>query len=80
MGRRWSDGGYSSEIRLSRLFGDEHIPLAQISRTGFLLRSAREIPAQTDATILIVVDGREKRRHAFIHRGADGSGCFVEYF
>lgn len=79
MGHRWNDGGYSADVRLSLQIGDERIPLAQISRTWFILRSARVIPPLTDAMILICVDGREKRRHAFIQHGTDGSQCTVDY-
>lgn len=79
MGHRWSDGGYSTDVMLSLLIGDERIPLAQISRTWFILRTARAIPPQTEATISIVVDGSERRRHAFIPQGADGSADVVGY-
>lgn len=79
MGRRWNDGGYSADVKLSLVIGDKHIPLAQISRTWFILRTALHIPAGTDATILIEIDGRKKRRHVFIHQGADGNQCTVDY-
>jgi len=79
MGKHWNDGGYSSEVELSLQIADKTMRIAQIGPKSFILRDACEYPPGTEGTIVIKVDDRERKVHAFLQNGVTSGVDEVEY-
>jgi hypothetical protein len=69
MGQHWNDGGYSSEVELYLQIAEKTLPIARIGPNSFTLRDSCEYPPGTEATIVVKVDGRERKVHAFLQNG-----------
>jgi hypothetical protein len=69
MGQHWKDGGYSSEVEIYLQIADKSLRIAQIGPNSFILRDHCEFPPGTEGTIVIKVDGRERKVHAFLQDG-----------
>lgn len=65
MGQQWSDG-YSADVDVYLLIDDKRYDIAQIGSGSFILRGNYQISAQTQATLVIVVDGVEERQQIVI--------------
>lgn len=61
MGKRWVDG-YSADVDVYLLIGEKRYSIAQIGGGSFILRGNQTIPALTEATLVIVIDGVEERQ------------------
>jgi hypothetical protein len=61
MGQQWLDG-YSADVDVYLLIDDKRYDIAQIGGGSFILRGDHQIPAETQATLVIVVDGTEERQ------------------
>ena len=79
MGQRWSDGGYSSEVSIRLEVADKTMRIAQIGPNSFILRDHCELPPGTEGTIVIKVDDRERKVHAFLQNGVISGVDEVEY-
>lgn len=79
MGKRWSDGGYSSEVECHIQVADKALRIAQIGPKSFILRDGCELPPGTEGTIVITVDGDERKIHAFLQNGVARGVNEVEY-
>jgi hypothetical protein len=79
MGTRWNDG-YSAHVDMYLLIDGEQVGVAQVGPGWFILETDRAIPPETDAELVIAVDGRETRRHIFLPAGAIRQGTEVAYF
>ena len=53
--------------------------IAQIGPKSFILRDACEYPPGTEGTIVIKVDDRERKVHAFLQNGVTSGVDEVEY-
>ncbi len=65
MGQRWLDG-YSSEVDVYLLIKGERYDVAQIGGGSLILRGNPVIAANTQATLVIIVDGVEERQEIHI--------------
>lgn len=79
MGHQWNDGGYSSEVDAYVLLGDKKLQIAQIGPKSFILRDHCDISPGTEGTIVISVDGRERKIHAILQNGAVNGFQEVQY-
>jgi hypothetical protein len=78
MGIQWRDG-YSARVELRLQINGEHLRIAQIGPTSFILRESRAIAPGTPARIVIKVDDRQEERDVVLHRGATIDAREVEY-
>jgi hypothetical protein len=69
MGIQWKDG-YSAQVEIYLVVGDQKLDVAQVGPGWFILQEPNALPPETEAELVITVDGRETRRHVFIHDGA----------
>ena len=79
MGKHWTDGGYSSDVELSLQVGERTLRIAQIGPNRFILRDECEFPPGTEGTIVIKVDGDERKIHAFLQNGVARGATEVQY-
>lgn len=79
MGQHWNDGGYSSDVRIHLEIADKVLRIAQIGPKSFILRDHCEIPPGTEGTIVIKVDDRERKVHAFLQNGVTNGMREVQY-
>lgn len=61
MGQRWLDG-YSADVEIYLLIDGRRYDVAQIGGGSLILRGNPEIPADTTATLVILIDGVEERQ------------------
>jgi len=65
MGQRWLDG-YSAAVDVYLLIRGKRYDIAQVGGGSFILRGAHDISANTEATLVVVVDGVEERQEILI--------------
>ncbi len=65
MGQRWLDG-YSSDVEVYLLIKGKRYDVAQIGGGSLILRGSPQIAANTQATLVILVDGTEERQDIII--------------
>ena len=65
MGQRWLDG-YSADVDIYLLVKGERYDVAQIGHGKLVLRGEAQLAAQTEAILVIVVDGVEERQRIII--------------
>ena len=65
MGQRWLDG-YSADVDVYLLIKGTRYDVAQIGGGQLILRGNPEIPANTQATLIVIVDGLEERQEILI--------------
>jgi len=78
MGIRWKDG-YSAQVEIYLLVGEDKLPVAQVGPGWFILQEPCAIVPETEAELVIVVDGEETHRHVFIHEGSIVENKEVSY-
>jgi hypothetical protein len=69
MGQRWLDG-YSADVEVYLLIAGERVDVAQIGHGKLILRTPREFPPGTRATLVFTVDGQEEREEVVLCEGA----------
>jgi len=69
MGIHWNDGGYSTDVELYLRVANRNLRIAKIGPDSFVLREECELPPGTEGTIVIKVDGDERKIHAFLQNG-----------
>jgi hypothetical protein len=79
MGQHWKDGGYSSDVSIQLRVADKALRIAQIGPKSFILRDTCEFPPGTEGTIVITVDGDERKIHAFLQNGVTNGTREVQY-
>ena len=79
MGKQWNDGGYSTDVDLYLQVGERKLRIAQIGPDAFILRDECEFPPGTEGTIVIKVDGDERKIHAFLQNGVVRGATEVQY-
>jgi len=65
MGQRWLDG-YSADVEVYLLVKGKRYDVAQIGGGSLILRGDPAIPAKTQATLVVVVDGIEERQEIIL--------------
>lgn len=65
MGQRWLDG-YSADVEIYLLIKGKRHDVAQIGGSKLILRGNPEIPANTRATLVVIVDGNEERQEIIL--------------
>ena len=65
MGQRWLDG-YSADVEVYLLIKGVRYDVAQIGGSKLILRGDPDIPANTQATLVVIVDGVEERQDIVI--------------
>jgi hypothetical protein len=79
MGVKTKDG-YSSQVEIYLLIGGKKIRVAQAGPSRLVLRDLEAIPKESEGELVITVDGREYKRHAFFHEGVAAGEELVEFF
>jgi hypothetical protein len=79
MGQKWPDG-YSAHVDLYLLVNGSRFPLAQVGAGSLILRQPQDIPAGTQAKLVISIDGREDIEDVVLGDGASQSQHLVPYF
>jgi hypothetical protein len=79
MGTHWNDG-YSAQVDMYLVIDGDRVGVAQVGPGWFILEDDRAIPPETDAELVIAIDGRETKRRIFLHEGAIRQGTEVAYF
>ena len=79
MGTCWSDG-YSSDVEIYLLVGDERLRVSNVGRNSLVLWDCREIPAGTEADLVITIDGEEEVEHVILTQGAIGGPVPIPFF
>jgi hypothetical protein len=69
MGQRWLDG-YSADVEIYLRIAGERVDVAQIGRGRLILRTPRELPPGTRATLVFRIDGHEEREEVVLCEGA----------
>jgi len=77
MGIQWSDG-YSSKVEILLELKEQTLRVAQVGPDSLILREPRQLPARTDAVLVITVDGQEERCH--VHVPQESSGALVRFW
>ena len=70
---------YSAKVRLSLMIADQRLSVGKVGPDSLFLREPRDIPAGTQATIIVSVDGEETHYPALLHDGASAESPRVAY-
>ncbi len=79
MGQQWLDG-YSADVEIYILFEGRTYDVAQIGNGSLILRDPTPIPANTDVTLIICIDGRETKETIHLAERADSPEVAVPFF
>jgi len=79
MGQRWFDG-YSADIEIFLLHGGKKFDVAQIGGGSLILRDPAPIPAGTNVTLIIRIDGREVSESVLLTGSAEIAEQPVPFF
>jgi hypothetical protein len=69
MGQRWLEG-YSADVEVYLLVRGVRHDVAQIGGGKLILRGNPDIPANTEATLVVIIDGVEERQDIVICEAA----------
>jgi hypothetical protein len=78
MGTQWTDG-YSAEVELFLVVDGERLPLSHVRDKDITLRNGRNIPSNTAAQLVIIVDGRADVHEVVLPTGATESQDTLSY-
>lgn len=70
MGQRWFDG-YSAQVEIFLLVDGKRYEVAQIGAGSLVLRGKFSIPPNTEAKLIIRIDGHEERDTILICNGSE---------
>jgi hypothetical protein len=79
MGQRWLDG-YSAQVEIYLLIDGKRFEVAQIGAGALVLRGESTIPPNTEAKLVIKIDGVEERDTIVICNGSEVSRQELQYF
>lgn len=71
---------YSVNIAGRLVLHDRTVPVGQICGRFLVIVGECEIPPNSQATLIVTVDGREKVYHIFIPKGIDRETNSYEFF
>lgn len=79
MGQHWIDG-YSAHVEIYLLIEGERYEVAQIGPGTLVLRGEGKIPPNTQAKLVIKIDGIEEEDTILICNGVETARQEVQYF
>ncbi|MEX1028245.1 MAG: hypothetical protein WD049_09615 [Candidatus Paceibacterota bacterium] len=71
--------GHSSTVRGWLLVEGQHLPLAQVGPGICVLREAINIAPNTEAQLMVEVDGDQRRRDVILHEGITAGSAAAKF-
>jgi hypothetical protein len=72
------NSGYSAEVQMSLLVGGHTLDVAQCLGNTCCLRQSIDSPP-CEADLIIVVDGRERRKQVFLTEGLSATSKWIKF-
>ncbi len=72
--------GHSARVVMTLLCGDRRISVAQAGNSGILVRTLDAAVPKGDATLLVEIDGRKKRKKIVLPEGIAEANRFAPFF
>jgi hypothetical protein len=79
MGQRWLDG-YSAAVEIYLIVDGTRHDVAQIGDGSLILREEVDIEPDTDAKLVMIIDGHEEMETVVLPKGASRSDKVVPFF
>ncbi len=70
--------GYSAKVEAYLHVGDQELRINQVGRGSLMLRDRCDVPASTNATVVVTVDGLQQSMPVVLVRGISKDSEFVE--